>query len=99
TRLVSDWSSDVCSSDLLLVESDSVLGNIKRPAAQPVLYVNKHIGQIAVAHFNGLCLIRALAGRVLAHVDLGRFRCGSIEFDSAEIGRASCRGRGWMEVV
>src|SRR5262249_56320928 len=73
TRLVSDWSSDVCSSDLLDAQRAV-------PAAQP-----------------GIALAAAFEPEEVRQ-HLPEAPPGVAELGPQEIGRASCRERGWSSV-
>src|SRR5699024_11663002 len=91
TRSKRDWSSDVCSSDLLLVvileaqvgaeggDSETLLlGEFARPRRR-LDVPGRHVG---------------VAGPLDALEAGGR----SMADDGPEIGRASCRERGWSAV-
>src|SRR5690606_40274573 len=90
TRFSRDWSSDVCSSDLLLVVADLVgrLGDLGE--------------LVAVAHEHGVNQLRPLLGEPLvARFATDRVRVARDEHRVpwpllVEIGRASCRGWGEM---
>src|ERR1700722_6478078 len=73
----------------LLFEHDRILGHVERPAAQSIFYVHEHVGQVAAINHNIFGLVGALASRVLAHVDLRRFRCGPVELHRAAHRRRS----------
>src|SRR3546814_14102590 len=91
---ISDWSSDVCSSDLQADRRDLRQGGGKRPgceAARAVRTVDPGRGRV-----------RALQGRVRRQARRGRAQpehpAGGAQADRAEIGRATCRERGWQYV-
>src|SRR3546814_1440160 len=84
---ISDWSSDVCSSDLLVrlgddvVVGDDVAGRVDDEAgAQRLRAARRRVGALAVEEIAEELLERR-AGRELRNL--------------GEIGRASCRERGW----
>src|SRR5690606_41067597 len=90
TRFSRDWSSDVCSSDLLLrrhIEALQVFqGQVNAPAPGVFAHVANDVGELKgqaqSVCIGGGCLevLTEDARRYLAH---------------HEIGRASCRERGW----
>src|SRR5262249_59716296 len=87
TRLVSDWSSDVCSSDLVdpadvIAPDDEDVRLLARLGGLrlDILVVRRQGNQLPLAHALGT------AGRVGTAAGLSRLRC--------QIGRASCRERG-----
>src|SRR5438045_8982360 len=77
TRCLSDWSSDVCSSDLELVQQTNATGEIS---------LVKNLGKVMFSDFlipfevTSLLLLAAMVGAVM----LGK---------PEQIGRASCRER------
>src|SRR3989454_8473176 len=79
TRLQGDWSSDVCSSDLLV----------------PGLSLHEELSLLVGAGLTPLEALTAATrkGAELMHADsLGRIAPGKVA-DLVEIGRASCRER------
>src|SRR3546814_15608264 len=95
---ISDWSSDVCSSDLLAMPVQvDLLGGLERPLAQGgFLLVGQH------AHLGAAALDQLDALFALLLVQRLQFRHGLGEglpdrrlvlFRQAWIGRASCRER------
>src|SRR5437016_10016984 len=90
TRLVSDWSSDVCSSDLVI--KDAIADN----ALQQVLLRPEDFDVIATLNLNGDYLSDALAAQVggigIAPGGNINYITGHAVFE-AKIGRASCRER------
>src|SRR5689334_24768779 len=86
TRWNCDWSSDVCSSDLIAghrLPVRDVMGHARLrpdPGAVPDPQVADH---------------SRLAGQDHALPDLGGPADPDLRHDQAEIGRASCRERGW----
>src|SRR5262249_58805747 len=83
TRLVSDWSSDVCSSDLL-AEAQRMDRHLV--VAHGLLGLEALLGVDALEPLDP----RAIAPLVELALRLGR----QLREDRAEIGRASCRERG-----
>src|SRR5207302_7771106 len=92
TRFSRDWSSDVCSSDLIFKEFKefAMRGNV----------VDLAVGVVIGAAFGKI--ITSLVGDIITPV-IGRITPGgadlknkliSLEPDKTEIGRASCRERG-----
>src|SRR5205814_3601017 len=87
TRCLSDWSSDVCSSDLLLARGHSF----------PVQYARNYLSRLlrlwplAISWLN----IYAVGVASRPQCFIGQ-PTGADDFRRWEIGRASCRGRGWM---
>ena len=55
--------------------------DLKGPVAEAILYVNEHVGQIAAVGNDGFGGIGALAGWVLAHIDLGGSRRSTSELN------------------
>src|SRR5262249_56640247 len=80
TRLVSDWSSDVCSSDLSL---EPVAAQLAALIEKDVVFADDCVGDGVKKNIKDL-----REGEVLLLENL-RFYPGE------EIGRASCRERGW----
>src|SRR5262249_59184790 len=80
TRLVSDWSSDVCSSDLYTISSEGGVTTIACPPRRNWLIL--------------LFLIAWLGGWTVG--GMGAFTQVTKPGDHQEIGRASCRERGEM---
>src|SRR6266849_915246 len=70
----------------LLVEYDSVLGDVKAAVAEAALHVNEHVSQIAIFHDHCLGGIVALAGRILTHINLRRLGGRTVEFHGAAYG-------------
>src|SRR3546814_8521562 len=109
---ISDWSSDVCSSDLgpLLRVGDVVflrggLGAGKTAFAREVLHARGVAGEAPSPTFN-LVLVYDTAQGVVWHFDLYRIETPEEAFElgledalvDGEIGRASCRDRGCQYV-
>src|SRR5205085_4531512 len=96
TRFDCDWSSDVCSSDLLRAATSSIPGVFPTLNPSPVLQIN--IGATG-SQFGRYSY--ALSGinpeEVYAAADA--FGAKLRSYDGFEIGRASCRERVWMSVV
>src|SRR5262249_57106400 len=91
TRLVSDWSSDVCSSDLRNVMAEAVpvvlipgLNCSARLYAEQI-HALWRLGPVQVADHPRDDRMDAIATRILA--------AAPPRFAPAEIGRASCRER------
>src|SRR5262249_56365607 len=84
TRLVSDWSSDVCSSDLHLYELGRT-ATIREAETK----------QIELLDVRDIPVVRKYVADPANH---GKQVTVAVEFDNsekhAEIGRASCRERG-----
>src|SRR5690606_39877512 len=97
TRFSRDWSSDVCSSDLIFVTrlSAVTLGGVM---GEPRL-------AIALFSISGILtygyLIKALFGFVNLGIKRMAVQCAAPVRDAvlAEIGRASCRERVWVSLV
>src|SRR5262249_58858866 len=79
TRLVSDWSSDVCSSDLL----GDLLGARAREQLVELLGPRGLRGGRHLERAHGLVDLVGVGGLALGELH-----------DAVEIGRASCRERG-----
>src|SRR3546814_6624757 len=90
---ISDWSSDVCSSDLL----DRVGGDIVAVAAAVVARLRAETderGQVQPLRDRRAGRARREHMQPRGHLALGRFRKTRVEFRrDDEIGRASCRER------
>src|SRR3546814_12926611 len=85
--LISDWSSDVCSSDLL----DAVDDRQRRRRAD-LEHGQQHRAAVVDVHDVGLCGVAVVDETDVAHGDVGavdRLDRQGVE----EIGRASCRER------
>src|SRR5205814_3479075 len=85
TRCLSDWSSDVCSSDL--VDLPSPAGEGKSTVTVGVTQALRKIGKNAA-----LCIREPSLGPVFGVK-------GGAAGGGYEIGRASCRGRVWVSGV
>src|SRR5262249_60076356 len=82
TRLVSDWSSDVCSSDLPPLDLPT-----DRPRGEVRTYAARRLSRTAPEGvLDGLKRVARGAGATLFMVELAAF--------ALQIGRASCRERG-----
>src|SRR5205814_7089336 len=89
TRCLSDWSSDVCSSDLLLNQCQSqvvaTLGEVG-PKLQRLLKIN-HC-------FVHLPYLEQRIAKVVPGLDIVRLKFQAFLEVRDQIGRASCRERG-----
>src|SRR5690242_21356092 len=89
TRLTCDWSSDVCSSDLIEAIVAGVETMCRVGLAVP--------GKFHARHFHPTSLTATFAGAVVAG------KLGGLDEDqlvnALEIGRASCRERGRSRAV
>ena len=65
--------------------------NVKRPRTQPILHVHEDIGQLAAIVHHVLRHVHALAGGILAHVDLRHLRRGTGESNRSAHRRRSRR--------
>src|SRR5262249_59176965 len=90
TRLVSDWSSDVCSSDLIAARGERKARNQARE-----LRVRIAARDVDARDTRNRKTARRSAARRVLIVELGQTCRKGVE----QIGRAACRGRGWREVV
>src|SRR3546814_6045616 len=94
--LISDWSSDVCSSGLKVVSSSTVQGR-GRGRARTELRVSDGSGYLRVTFFNQPWRARQLPqgseamffGKVTEY--RGQKQLANPEIDLLEIGRAQCR--------
>src|SRR3546814_2702594 len=91
---ISDWSSDVCSSDLVGATGDLVKGALLLPVGSKIGLAAKILGCLA----DGLVTAVAVAGGVDQRIELSlRNDLFGIDMRGApghaEIGRASCRER------
>src|SRR3546814_14101246 len=95
---ISDWSSDVCSSDLLQQAKQAVLLDPYSANAQ--------MAAASAAFVSGNCILGKAQGlravelnlyepEIYARLGLMLFQCRDLE---NEIGRASCRERGRHDV-
>src|SRR6266849_9787745 len=85
-----------------LIELNGFLGNVKRAAAEALFDVDEDVREMAVCDDDILGHVRALAGGILAHVNLGGLRRGAIEFHNTDddgsrcwVNRRGGGGRGW----
>src|SRR5438045_9438530 len=89
TRCLSDWSSDVCSSDLRLCIRDNGIG-IPREAHEKIFGIfqrlNKHYEGTGI----GLAIVKKAAERMGAKVEIGRASC-------RERGESSGEGVSWIK--
>src|SRR3546814_12332752 len=97
---ISDWSSDVCSSDLLPAMSEDCLSlNVWAPddAKDAPVFVWIHGGSLVAGSggdplYDGSALAKRGLVVVSINYRLGMFGWFAHQALSAEIGRASCRG-------
>src|SRR5260370_34591417 len=73
-----------------LIGGGGFLGNIESAIAEALLTIHKPIRKVAAADDHVFSDVRALAGGILAHVNLGGFRGFAIELHGAA--DAGCRG-------
>src|SRR5204862_1458181 len=97
TRSLRDWSSDVCSSDLLVAPEwagpeDVKVGQLVLGLSRPDRSVRAGLGIVAVA---GDAWRTPAGGRVDRFIETDLALHSGF---SGEIGRASCRGRGCRRV-
>src|SRR5205814_3531350 len=99
TRCLSDWSSDVCSSDLGAYD-DSVLLDTSAERFEELLRVN------LIGAFLGMQAavdpMRTRGGGVIVNIASGsawRGQSAGAAYAASKIGRASCRERGEMSRV
>src|SRR5713101_8095217 len=69
-----------------LVESDGFLGNVESAVAETFFHIHEDVGDVTVAGHHGLGHVRAFAGGILAHVNLGGLWRGAIELHGAADG-------------
>ena len=74
-----------------LIEHHGIFGNVEGPAAQTIFHIDENISQIAARHDDVLGFVRALAARILAHVDLRSLGSRAIKLYRAVNRRRSCR--------
>src|SRR3546814_11840615 len=98
---ISDWSSDVCSSDLPAVLVDQHVG-ILAPALVIALQDVEHAEQAGVEGGDGEAVLQVGADVGNAHLQRRKARRGThvppdlgAVLEQAEIGRASGRARVW----
>src|SRR5215467_4573505 len=66
-----------------LIEFNRLVGNREGPVAQALLHVHEHIGQMAVGRDNVFRFVRALAVRILAHVNRSGLWRSAFKLDRA----------------
>src|SRR5260370_9808120 len=74
-----------------LGESDCIFRDVERAIAEPFLHVDENVLEVASADDDIFGDVRTGTVGVLAHVDLGRFRRGAVEFYGAAYARGSGR--------
>jgi len=74
----------------LLIEDDSIFGNIEGAIAQTVFHIHEDVREIAVVDYDGLSLIGPFASRVLAHINFRGLGCRTIELYCPIHGRDCC---------
>src|SRR3546814_11145166 len=84
---ISDWSSDVCSSDLLAVGMDPEISGLEN-----ILIRGLFLGMTRKQ-------MDARVDDIAAFTELGDYLAMPLRTYSTEIGRASCRERGWQYVT
>src|SRR3546814_9387691 len=79
---ISDWSSDVCSSDLILSfePNPDIFSELERNASSDRRW---HLFNMALSDFDGMASFNIMAADQFS----------SLKAPSGEIGRASCRER------
>src|SRR5438046_959800 len=92
TRLVSDWSSDVCSSDLIVGEAanGSEALTLTRQSMPDVLLLD-----VSMPVMTGFDVLRELAP-LMHNVRCILLTAGIDRAQTIQIGRASCRERWWL---
>src|SRR3546814_17659968 len=106
---ISDWSSDVCSSDLceaLVLQHWALLdvqlhegGDAARPARTAAHFRRIEAeGPVGLAHADALLVFRLQHGRVEGAGDGAAAGPRGSDAGAFQIGRAACRGRGWPDV-
>src|SRR5205814_2565333 len=90
TRCLSDWSSDVCSSDLAIREPLDVekLQRVLSPAYRALLH-----DTIAVTRIHGGSCVNCIPSVATANLDVRLLPDETPDAMLAKIGRASCRER------
>src|SRR5690606_41003267 len=99
TRFSRDWSSDVCSSDLTASKFDIT---VMFPGVEMHIVSNSPDGNgILFEGTKGRFHVSrgAMKGRPVEELKDNPLPEGAIAEIYGEIGRASCRERGWIEVV
>src|SRR5205807_3726836 len=96
TRLQGDWSSDVCSSDLSVERANEELYRAKQQAEAASSLKSSVL--ISVTH-DLLQPLNAARLTLSALTEMMESQEAGLLIDQAEIGRASCRERGWVVVV
>src|SRR5262249_58416593 len=94
-RLVSDWSSDVCSSDLIVVGGTVLTG--RHGASGEIGYNLRSVEDVGLDLTRRTILEQTVSGGAFLRAGLAlvpRARSAAEVFAATEIGRASCRGRG-----
>src|SRR3546814_12725409 len=105
---ISDWSSDVCSSDLGLAAGDLVVGIVRRPDPVPCRYCaagewdmcsNGGYTERGIKQLDGYCAeYFRIEPEFTVRVDPALGQLGVLLEPASEIGRASCRERVWQYV-
>src|SRR5690606_40380236 len=95
-RFSRDWSSDVCSSDLAIAACIDPSERLVAVGAGAALDLSNVIA-LAAGGATGLSIgaVAQQAARLRADHLLVDGVCDANVLDVLEIGRASCRGRGW----
>src|SRR5260370_39977208 len=75
-----------------LIEGDGFLGNIERAVAEALFHIDEDVGEVATTGHNVFRHVGALAGGVLAHVNLGGL--GGFAFKLHGAANAGGRGGG-----
>src|SRR3546814_8768870 len=89
---ISDWSSDVCSSDLFVLHLDRAVDEQRMVFDRNRLRKPDAILRMNARHRAGERLQHCLACR-FQPVDAQVHRCPTVQYLAVEIGRASCRER------
>src|SRR5438046_3293582 len=90
TRLVSDWSSDVCSSDLIHGGDAGIVDQVVKASIRPANLGKHGFDALFVGHVGSTMLVTLASpvdrGAAATHYPMAE--------PEVEIGRASCRERG-----
>src|SRR3546814_3436095 len=91
--LISDWSSDVCSSDLEYLLALAIPRRDTKPLAKALLREFDGIGGLMAADWQAIARVPGMGDTSIAAIKIVQATMLRMLRNEVEIGRASCRER------